>query len=78
MFSNPVFASFTGSQVIVPVGTRAFSFNVVSGTAFVNGSLYVAGQALSWAAPDSKVILGQPIAIGTTGSLNRVTVFYST
>ena len=71
------FSSFTGSQVIIPVGTRAFSVAVVSGSAYIGGALYLGGQSVSWNSVDSKVLLGATIAVGGTGSANRVTVFYA-
>jgi hypothetical protein len=72
---NPVFQSFTG-QVIIPIGARAFDINVVSGSAVVNGALYLAGSTIRWTAPGDKTILGGSIAVGCSGAANKTTVFY--
>lgn len=78
MFSTPYISSFTGGQVIIPVGARAFQIDCLSGIAYVGGALMLAGGSLSWAAPDEKVILGATLAAGTTGAVNRLNVFYTT
>lgn len=77
MFTTPSFSSFTGSQVIIPVGTRAFDISVVSGSAYIGGRLYLAGARVTWTSPDAKVILGDSFAVGTTGSANYVTAFWA-
>ncbi len=78
MFSTPHISSFTGDQVIIPVGTRAFQINCISGVAYVGGALLLAGDSLSWTAPDAKVLLGSTLAAGTTGAVNKLNVFYTT
>lgn len=82
MFSNPSFSVITGSQVIIPVGARGFTIDVMSGIGYVNTTPVMAGDTFSWTAPDSKNLLGQPIVVGATGSTGtysaRVTVFYTT
>lgn len=80
MFVTPTFTGIfqnTGS-VIIPAGTRAFNINVVSGFAYVNDALYVAGSVIPYSAADSKCLLGSPIVVGVTGfGPNRTTVFYA-
>lgn len=77
MLSTPYFASYNTGQTIIPVGTRAFHIEVVSGSAYFNGGLMLAGQELNWYAADAKLYLGAPISIGTTGIGSRVSVFYT-
>lgn len=79
MTSLPSFGQIlhTG-QVLIPVGSRAFSINVMSGSATVAGVGYIAGQTVNWTAADSRLYLGGSVAVGATGVNNRTAVFWTT
>ncbi len=76
MYLTPFFGTLTGSQAIIPVGTQSFTINVVSGSAYANGTLLNAGSVWTMGLGDSKLLLGSPIALGTTGVGSRVSYFY--
>ena len=76
MLATPIFSTIITGQTIIPVGTRTFSINVISGSAVANDVLLNQGTVWSYQAADSKVLLGSSIAVGTTGFSNRVTILY--
>lgn len=76
MFITPTFGTITSGQVIIPVGTQSFSINVVSGSAYANGTLLNTSTVWNMGLGDSKLLLGSPIALGSTGVGSRVTYLY--
>ena len=78
-YSLPTFYSTSSGQTTIPIGARAFSIQVVSGSAYANGTLLLASSnPLTWGSPDSKILLGTPgVTVGTTGAANRVVVFHT-
>ena len=76
MYISTTFGTLTGSQAIIPVGTKAFTINVVSGSAYANETLLNAPSVWTMGLGDSKLLLETPIALGTTGVGSRVTYMY--
>lgn len=79
---------FTGivstGQCVIPIGTRNFTINVVSGscnvTTSIGTTLLLAGNVFSMGMPDSKTVLNAPIVLGITGGLassNKTVVYYN-
>ena len=79
MYSFPTFTGIVNTgQLTIPVGTRSFTINCVSGSVLVNGTtLLLAGNVISADMPDSKNILGAPIVLGISGMGNKTVVFYT-
>lgn len=82
-FIVPTFFSITGvttggSQIVVPGGTKQFSFTVLSGIGYVNGTSYTAPYSTTLGGMDRDLIMtftGQ-VTIGATGSGNVVAGWY--
>lgn len=79
MTVSPNILSIVGTgQTIIPPGARAFSVNVISGVAQVQGvTLYPGTVWPTYIAADSKVLLGSGVAVGVTGVGHRTNVFYA-
>ncbi len=77
--ARPFFTGFSqsGAPVTIPVGTRAFQVNVLSGSCYVGSAVYYAGQQVSLSLPDSKNLLGYSIPVSISGAgVNAVNVFW--
>ncbi len=78
MLTRPFVATgfLQSGQVVIPPGSRCWGISVVSGSALVNGWLYLAGQSINVSLPDSKDLLGYPIVVGMSGLGNATNVFW--
>ncbi len=79
-FVYPYFINLLNTgQVSIPVGTKSFTIQCISGSVNVgpSGGLLVAPSVISMNMPDSKFILGQAINVNCTGVGNRTMVFWA-
>lgn len=79
---NPIFTGIMNSGfVTIPVGSRSFTINVISGSATVataNGqTLLLAGNVFSMGMPDSKTVLSAPISLWASGVPNKTVVYFN-
>ena len=79
---SPQFSGLINSgQIVIPVGTRSFTINCVSGSVNVTTSIGVtqllAGNVFSMGMPDSKTVLSAPIVLGISGMANKTVVYFN-
>ncbi len=79
-FVVPTFVSLLNTgQTFIPVGTRSFTINVISGSVNLGttGTVLVAPAVISMNMPDSKLVLGQGFAVTCSGAGNKAIVFWA-
>ena len=78
MLTKPfIMTGFSQSGVVtIPVGSRAWGINVISGAAYVNGFPCAAGYSMSVSLPDSKDLLGTAIVVSGTWNTGTTNVFW--
>ncbi len=78
MYFTPTFGTILTGQVIIPGGTKAFTINVISGSAYAGTTLLNAGTIWTVGLGDSKLIMSPEgaFALGATGVGTRVTYMY--
>lgn len=78
MSSTPFVTGFINSgQIVIPIGVRGFTVDVISGGCFINTTFFISPQKLTMVMPDSKEIMNAPIVVGQSGVGNKVTVFWN-
>lgn len=62
------FGTITSGQAFIPNGAKSYQITVVSGVAFIDGVMHIAGQSIAGGGYDGRQLLTRPIAFGATGA----------